>query len=464
MRSWCKRSLDVEKKHEQQVQWGRLVIDLMKALAAQIILWHHFCRYGPMANTLHEQGQAWVGWLAQHGRLAVQVFLVVSGFLAMQRVKAWLEGGAQGRALLVQTTRRCRRIAVPYWWMIVAALGAAWLARAVIADPDTPAAPSLTQVLAHVLFVQDIFGQPAVSTGVWYVAIDLQLHLGFTALVLAIGWVMRSNVHLPGTRDTWTLHCLAGVLWLGLVAAMFMFNRDPRFDMWATYFIGSFCLGGLMAWSAGLDAALRKLSRLALLLVCAGALAVHWRVEVLAAIGAALMLVWSQATLDSKGVWSRLNRESYCLFLFHYPVILVVGSIVEASYPGQAIAAGLGMIGAWCLAMILAGWINGQLEPRQLGPRQFGRISRHRAWSLGRQDSACDGCKVSAVVVGTFDYDNRHSFRRDSDHAQHFPIKQLRLGTDHRDEDALNFEAGTGTKTRPQACHHRTLELALAIA
>jgi peptidoglycan/LPS O-acetylase OafA/YrhL len=329
------------------------VIDLMKVLAAQVILWHHFCRYGPMANTLHEQGQDWVAWLAQNGRYAVQVFLVISGFLAMQRVKHWLAEGALSQVLIRASVRRCWRIAVPYWWMLVAALLAAWLARAILFSPDTPAQPALAQVLAHALFLQDMLGQPAISTGVWYVAIDLQLHLGFTGLALALGGAMRSTVFGHASWDTW----------LGLCAGLFVFNLDAKLDIWAPCFFGPFCLGALMAWSAGLGHGLRGLSWLLLLLVCLGALVVQWRIEVFVAIGAGLMLMWSGVPVSRRVIWTKLSHQSYCLFLFHYPVILVVGSMIEALFPGEVAAAALGMACAWCVAMVLAAWVTSRLEP-----------------------------------------------------------------------------------------------------
>jgi peptidoglycan/LPS O-acetylase OafA/YrhL len=351
------------------------MIDLMKVVAAQVILWHHFCRYGPMANTLHEHGQVWVGWLAQHGRFAVQVFLVVSGFLVMLRLKGWLADGAQGQVLIRASVRRSWRIAVPYWWMLFAALAAAWLARKILVNPDTPAAASPAQVLAHALFLQDILGQPALSTGVWYVAIDMQLHLGLTALALVMCWLIRDTV----TRwKSIVWHLIGAALYLGLVCGMFVFGRDVRFETWAPFFLGPFCLGALIAWSAGINARLRRLSWMLLLLICVGALLMQWSVDIAVALGVAFALTRSAGPFNRVNgmavnagpfrasnpaiISARLSHQSYCLFLFHYPVILVVGSAIEAMFPGDATAAGLGMALAWCVAMVMAAWISGRLE------------------------------------------------------------------------------------------------------
>ena len=61
----------------------RLLIDLGKALASQLIVWHHLAAYGPVADTLHAAWPAWMDWLYDYGRMAVQVFLVLGGYLAL---------------------------------------------------------------------------------------------------------------------------------------------------------------------------------------------------------------------------------------------------------------------------------------------------------------------------------------------------------------------------------------------
>lgn len=376
----CARAVEEARRLRKNAKklegWGRPVIDLMKALAAQVILWHHFCRYGPMANTLHEQGQDWVAWLAQNGRYAVQVFLVISGLLAMLRIQRWLADGAQGQVLIRASVRRCWRIAVPYWWMLVAALAAAWFARLTLADPDTPAQASLTQVLAHIFFLQDVLQQPALSTGVWYAAIDLQLHLGFTALALALCWMLRDrSAHWKAL--VW--HLMGGTLWLGLIAGVLVFGRNVELETWALYFFGPFCLGALMVWCAGFTPGLRRMSWVLLLLVCLGALTMQWSVEIAVAFCVAFALTGAAVPINrldgiaidvkqlrtqgSSIISSRLSQHSYCLFLFHYPVILVVGSVIEAYFPGDVMAAALGLGCAWCIAMVLAAWITGRLEP-----------------------------------------------------------------------------------------------------
>ncbi|NBO77933.1 MAG: acyltransferase, partial [Betaproteobacteria bacterium] len=53
------------------------VVDLLKALACSLIVLHHLAFYGPMSDHADDLFPGIFDWLSQHGRLAVQVFLVL---------------------------------------------------------------------------------------------------------------------------------------------------------------------------------------------------------------------------------------------------------------------------------------------------------------------------------------------------------------------------------------------------
>jgi peptidoglycan/LPS O-acetylase OafA/YrhL len=57
-------------------------IDLAKILAAHFIVLHHFTAYGPLAESWDMATVALTSWLFDYGRMAVQVFLVIGGYLA----------------------------------------------------------------------------------------------------------------------------------------------------------------------------------------------------------------------------------------------------------------------------------------------------------------------------------------------------------------------------------------------
>lgn len=51
------------------------LIDALKAIAALLVLTHHFSSYGPLAESARHHFPAVFDWLFAYGRMAVQVFL-----------------------------------------------------------------------------------------------------------------------------------------------------------------------------------------------------------------------------------------------------------------------------------------------------------------------------------------------------------------------------------------------------
>ncbi len=69
------------------------LIDALKAIAALLVLTHHLSSYGPLAESARQHFPVVFDWLFAYGRMAVQVFLVIAGFLAARGLSA------QGQAL-----------------------------------------------------------------------------------------------------------------------------------------------------------------------------------------------------------------------------------------------------------------------------------------------------------------------------------------------------------------------------
>ncbi|MGH8034482.1 MAG: acyltransferase family protein, partial [Lysobacterales bacterium] len=147
-------------------------IDALKGLACAMIVWHHLAFYGPMSDVVHPIVPGLTGWLYDYGRMAVQVFLVVGGFLAAGSLAPGgvATFGPAGRLIL----RRYRRLVPPFLVALAVSVLVAALVRPWFEHASVPAAPTLVQLLAHVLLLQDVLGQEALSAGVWYVAIVLQ--------------------------------------------------------------------------------------------------------------------------------------------------------------------------------------------------------------------------------------------------------------------------------------------------
>lgn len=346
-------------------------IDALKAIAAQVIVLHHLVSYGPIARAAHEALPDWADLMHEYGRMAVQVFLVVGGYLSARGLSP--RGGALRAAVPELLWRRYLRLALPF----LAALGLTLAASALVAPwwPElVPTGISAGQLLSHALLLHDVLGQEALTVGAWYVAIDLQLFALFVGLL----WLARRGWRHPG-------RLVAGPL---LVAAMalasaFFFNREAELDVYAPYFFAAYGLGALVHWLAAW-----RHGRAALLLlavaVCA-ALALDWRDRLALALATALWLAWAGARHAAgraalpRGWQPLLARGatlSYALFLLHFPVLLLTNALL-ANLPGATPATGLLMLAAtWllanCLAVPFHRWVEApaaRLDPRAWLPR-----------------------------------------------------------------------------------------------
>jgi len=325
------------------------LVDLLKALSSQLIVWHHLAFYGPMSDVVYPYAPALISWHYDYARMAVQVFLVLGGFLTARTLAPGMEFDQPARAIGLLLWRRYLRLARPYLVAIAAAIAAAAFARALIQYPSTPTAPTFLQIAAHVFLVQDIIGQEALSAGVWYVAIDFQLY----ALFLLILWLSRARA----TAALLACATLASVslLWL---------NRQPDLDIYAPYFFGAYGLGIIAQWISNQPRKSAWLAALALLV--ASALIVEWRTRILVAGVTALMLAATGGVTAPRWSWvSFLSRISYSVFVIHYAVILAVSAVVYRYWPASHSANAAGMAAAWMLSLAAGALLHRYVESPQ---------------------------------------------------------------------------------------------------
>ena len=164
------------------------LLDAVKGVACVLIVGHHLARYGPMADSASALAPSFFGWLAQHGRLAVQIFLVLAGFLAASSLAP--DGVLRVDRPMARVARRYGRLVMPYLVALSCSVVVAALVRPWLNDEAVPDAPVIAQLIAHALLLQDLLGYDALSTGVWYVAIDFQL---FVLALAALAGVLAAR-------------------------------------------------------------------------------------------------------------------------------------------------------------------------------------------------------------------------------------------------------------------------------
>lgn len=337
------------------------LIDVAKGLACMLIVWHHLAFYGPMSDAAYELAPWLVDWLYVYGRMAVQVFLVVGGFLAAGTLAP--DGVARCDRPLAQIGRRYLRLTTPYLAALALGIIAAGLARAWSDHVSIPAMPTLAQLLAHVLLLNDLLGFDALSAGVWYVAIDFQLFvLAVLVFRLAGRWQPAGRVRLLAFERPGMVLAVALT-----VASLLWFNRIAALDTSAFYFVGSYGLGMLAFWAG------RSTRRTWWLAAIAGmgglALAMEFRGRIALAVAVALALVWLQSRPDARGwmrdsLLQRVGQMSYSVFLVHFPVCLLVNLLFDQLWPSMPWVNAGGMLLAFGLSLWSGHWLYRLVELR----------------------------------------------------------------------------------------------------
>ena len=325
------------------------LIDALRAFAALSVLFTHFVSYFPMSDTVWDVFPATFEWICDYGGMAVQVFLVIGGFLATRAMSP------QGQALRVSPLpliwRRYVRLVVPYMAAVCLSVLAVWIVDPVMDHEAIPARATFTQWLSHLFLLQNVLGFDSLSAGVWYVAIDFQL-FSVTALLL---WLARIRFVAP-----------ALVLTLAVVS-MFWFNRDDEWDNWALYFFGSYGLGAAAWWASNRD--VRPLWLGVVAFVAVAALAIEFRERLTIALMVALMLAISRRTGHlERGTNFRplafLGRISYSLFLVHFPVLLVANGLYAALGLSSPISAMIGLLLTFIASIAFAAWFHRCVTPK----------------------------------------------------------------------------------------------------
>lgn len=295
------------------------VIDAIKALASQVIVLHHFSLYTPMAEWIAMTWPRLVSFIEEDGRLAVQPFLVIGGFLAAQSVSKQ-RGQAIGPLIWKRYFRLAPQLALALVLVVLATL---WLGSELSDEDWLSPMPSVGVFLAHLFFLQDVLGIPSMSAGAWYVAIDMQLFGLFVLLAHVAHKFDRplSESFVPALVATAT------------VASIHVFSREPALDVWAIYYLSAYGLGALVAWAR--DSARAR----AWLAVTVALLVIDWysdpRARPVLALATAFLLYgfsqvkWSNSiSIVRKGV-QYLSDVSYSMFVTHFAVIIIASGLWE---------------------------------------------------------------------------------------------------------------------------------------
>ena len=265
-------------------------------------------------------------WLFEYGRYAVQIFLVMAGYLAAQSLSRYANAKFSVNSLLKLILNRYLRLFAPYAAALIFTIACAYIARFWVNDEFVGQSETLSQFLAHLFFIQGILGLDSISAGAWYVAIDWQLYS-----VLAILFVS-----FPSYRALiWLISILA-------VSSLLFFNRSGDYEAYFIYFIGSYGLGVLAYLASRFqDIGIQRVAKAALILIgliiAAASFQQIWLRNFLAWFVALILFVWGNAQYPMDFAQKRLfkaiawgSQRSYCAFLIHFAFILLANTLYIA--------------------------------------------------------------------------------------------------------------------------------------
>ena len=336
-------------------------LDGLRGLCALYVLLFHCWAY-TFRGFPRYRGPELLSWLG-FGRLAVVMFLVLSGFsLTMSAAGSGWRLGSLGR----YARRRAWRILPAYWAALAFSLVIAWT---VVRQPHS-AVPTSESVVVYTLLLQDLIAAPTPNGAFWSIGVEVLLYGVLPLLLLLCRRIgpaaMLAVVTLPVVvagfavfggsppqGDNWLAPHLvpafaAGVAAAGVVAAGDRFRRVPWavLSVLAAVPVGILVLRQGSRWMVGnyywLDLAVAPAMTMLLLAIVSGRPAALIRL------------------LDSWPL-KRLGSISYSLYLIHLPIVVVITLKLAIPRLGRGtvsftattlLAGGLSLAGAWLLAKL----------------------------------------------------------------------------------------------------------------
>jgi len=352
---------------------GRLLaIDGLRGVACLGVAVYHLTRYGQTATIAREGIPAVLLWVGDHGWIGVQMFFVISGFVIAHTLRgAVVDAGYVGNYAL----RRSLRLDPPYWATIglVLAMHAwfagrpGWVSPLDLPDPLEPPL-SWWLVVSHVLYIHKLQGFDSLSAGFWTLTIEIQFYLLY---VCALG-VAQKLVAQPGQA-----HRLLLGLFLPLAPlSLWWLSPQTRGDALIFHHFFLFFSGCLAGWAFNGLVSRRWLwgwqAVMALTLVAevvAGGSAADWEawfsnraLKLWAGVLTPLWIDWAgQAGRLSRPLplpgLNALGRISYSLYLVHFPVAVLITTLLEHSpWAPQTPRDCLLVLGLSLLAGVLVAW------------------------------------------------------------------------------------------------------------
>jgi peptidoglycan/LPS O-acetylase OafA/YrhL len=328
-------------------------LDGLRALAALVVLVHH------------AQLEVWaesVSPLNYFGRMAVDVFIVLSGFCLM--LPALRAGGRLRDGTLGFFARRARRILPPYYGALALSLLLIWafIGEKTGAHWDASLPVTRNGVVANLILLQNIVHRYEINHAFWSIATEWQIYFLFPLLLLSwrrLGPAVTASLALAAS----------------LAVVVLLHGSEVTY-----HFVGLFAVGMLGATLAFSETRVPWQALAAgLWLAVAGLMAFGWTRHITSPRGAfcdtvvglaAMTLVvaaarrpngWLHQALAARPL-ARIGLFSYSLYLVHAPLVHLVWQYAlrplhlgpRATFSLLVAAGGPAIVGAaWLFFLVL---------------------------------------------------------------------------------------------------------------
>lgn len=286
-------------------------VDALRGVASLSVVFYHSAEGRHITGVLALL-PAWVTQVFKQGGLGVAVFFVLSGFVIAHSVaKSRVTFSFVGRFML----RRSIRLDPPYWLAIALVIALAYVS-AHLAGREQPHV-SLAQIVAHILYLQEILGYPGLNTVFWTLCQEVQFYFVYVALLA----LSRNDPTKPmqgrATALTFAAAALVSLLWpLGILV------NGPFYGSFLPLWHG-FLAGAAAYWAwRNPEYAIHCLAYIAVLLV-AGLLRSDSFTIACSLTAITLWAVAARGRLYSALDWrwlQGLGAISYSLYLTHNPI------------------------------------------------------------------------------------------------------------------------------------------------
>jgi peptidoglycan/LPS O-acetylase OafA/YrhL len=310
-------------------------LDGLRALAAIYVLIHHAILQVDVASSTSAFVQT-IALLFAHGRYAVDLFIVISGFCLMLPVVH--NGGVLRQGAFGFFLRRIKRILPTYYIAMAISLGLIFTAIGEKTNTNWNSSLPVTMwdVITHLFLIQDLFDATMykINHVFWSISVEFHIYLLFPALVLS--WRKWSP----------TLTTIGSLL-LSLGLWVLLGHSSLNVYGMAPHYIALFTFGMLATQLVYASLEWWKLGLIAAFIVLVALVYPIMRADLLVGVVSASLLVLAatrQVTvLHQLLSWQPLvfiGSFAYSIYLIHAPLLQIFSAYILLPYaysPSQSI-------------------------------------------------------------------------------------------------------------------------------